>query len=386
MQVPPSPATTETCPPPPPERACTPVSDERLLPSGGGRLCALDVGSKNVKLTVASLVPGQAGVVDGERSCKTAMNLRTKVADPATGAARPLAPPDLEALVAQLETYAAICARDEGRLVAAVATEWARRVTNVDEVKRRIRRAVGLDLRVLSGEEEGAYGYAAAAHGGGDRIVLEAGSASFQLTFRGRGDGETTAISLPLGHEVAGERVWLAARGEGYRARRRAYEDEVRRLLAAEPARAASFARLRRLVATGLVDRELVSLGDSGVILALEGVLRDGAGRWADGPTYVQRLDERRRALMHAPWPKRTLSVPSVEAFLSRLETDDAAFDGLLGPCVRPVYGAKVLGHLSLIAFLARELQLAPRVLFSSGDLAEAILVDTRARRNELGR
>jgi hypothetical protein len=331
-----------------------------------------------VKLIVGSLLPGPVAMVDGERSCKVAMNLRTKVADPRTGAAGPLAPRHLEALAAQLETYARLCERDRGRLVTAVATEWARRATNVDEVKARVRQVLGIELRVLTGEQEGVYGYAAAAHGAGDRLVLEAGSASFQLTFRGRGDAETTALSLPLGHEVAGDRVWLAAGGGGFRARRRAYEEELRTLLAGEPARAAAFARLRRLVAEGRVDGELVSLGDSGVILAAEGILRDPAGRWVDGPTYLDRLDQRRRALLNAPWPKRTLSVASVEAFLGRLESDEGSFHGLLDPCVRPVYGNKVLGHLSLIAFLARELRLAPRVVFGSGEMAEAILVEAQ--------
>ncbi len=373
-------AVAATCPPAPPELECDPPQAEALPPPGARvRQCAFDIGSTNVKLIVTSTaVGGDRASLEGERVCKKAMRLRDRVVDSAM-APRALSRADMDALLAQLESYGQVCAGDGGELLGAVATQWARTATNPDEIKAWFQAKLGFPVNIITGDQEGSYGYAAATHDQLDRIILDAGGGSFQVTYWPTGESGPTATSLRFGHDESSAKVWTRPGLTSYPAARQAYLDELKKLIAATPAAAAAFARLKELVATGKLGGELVSLGDSGVILAVQGKLQDASGRFVDPPTYLQRLEERRRELAARPdvmGPKKTLTGADIEAFLARLAATPRWFEDLRSDCIRQAYGNKVLGHLTLVSHLLGEYALAPRIVFTSGEMAEGFILE----------
>ena len=368
-----------SCPARPEEAECDPVASE-VVPLGAGRVrhCAFDVGSTNVRLVMSSMVAGDASSIEGDRVCKKVMRLRDKTQDPATMMGRPLLETDMDALVAQLKTYRDRCTQEQGTMVGAVATQWARNATNQDEIRAWFKSKLGLDLNILTGDQEGGYAYAAGTHGKRDRLILDVGGGSFQLTHWATGEARPTAASVPLGHDASSTRVWARPEYTSFAAARQAYLTELAVLIAAKPETAAAFAQLKTLIQTGRLDKELLSLGDSGVILALEGKLQDPAGRWVDEPTYLQRLDERRRALAASPavGPKKTMTIAAVNAFLDTLASNDTWYADLRSECIRKAYGAKVLGFLTLVSWLARDHGLGERVVFTSGEMAEGFVLE----------
>src|SRR6185436_1149675 len=161
------------CPMAPPELECDPPMAEALAAvAGRTRQCAFDVGSTNVKLVITSSAGSDRSTLDGERVCKKALRLRDKVVD-AMMMPKALAEADMDALVAQLQKYRDLCASDGGTVLGAVATQWARTATNPDEIRSWFMAKLGLPLNIITGDQEGAYGYAAASHGQMDRIILD---------------------------------------------------------------------------------------------------------------------------------------------------------------------------------------------------------------------
>jgi hypothetical protein len=371
-------ATAAACPMPPAELECEPPQSEALPPPGGRvRQCAFDIGSTNVKLVVTSTAGGDRDSIEGERVCKKAMRLRDRVQD-AMMMPKALAETDMDALVAQLKTYGQVCADDGGTMLGAVATQWARTATNPDEIKSWFMAKMGLPLNILSGDQEGAYGYAAATHDQLDRVILDAGGGSFQVTFWPTGEPKPTAISLRFGHDESAAKVWSKPEFAEYGPARQAYIEEMNKQIAATAATAEGYAKLKQLVASGKLQGELISLGDSGVILAVEGKLQDDRGRWVDQMTYLQRLDERRRQLatVTAMGPRKTLEVADIEAFLNKLAANNTWFEDLRGECVRKAYGGKVLGHLTLVSHLVKEYGLSSRIVFTSGEMGEGFILE----------
>ena len=65
--------------------SCDPDIDEPLEPAMGRlRYCAVDIGSKNVKLTSAAMMPGDLTSLVAERDCKAAKSLGDKTYDQKT--------------------------------------------------------------------------------------------------------------------------------------------------------------------------------------------------------------------------------------------------------------------------------------------------------------
>lgn len=328
-------------------------------------------------MIITSTLGTDRATIEGDRVCKKAMRLRDKVQD-AMMMPKALAETDMDALVAQLKTYGEVCTKDKGTVLGAVATQWARTATNQDQVKTWFQAKMGMPLAIITGDQEGAYGYAAATHDQLDRIILDAGGGSFQVTYWVTGDAKPTAASVPFGHDASAEKVWTKAEFTDYGSARKAYTTELERLIANTPATATAYARLKDLVASGKLNKELISLGDSGVILAVEGKLQDERGKWVDEATYLERLDVRRRELATSTvvGPKKTLMLPEITAFLDKLATNKAWFEELRTECVRKAYGGKVLSHLTLMSHLITEYGLAPRAVFTSGEMAEGFVLE----------
>jgi exopolyphosphatase/pppGpp-phosphohydrolase len=366
------------CPAKPAEAECEPFLDEAIpLSAGRVRQCAFDIGSTNVKVIITSTMGTDRDSIEGDRVCKKAMRLRDRVQD-AMMMPKAFAEADMNDLVAQLGTYGQVCTKDKGTVVGAVATQWARTATNGDQIRAWFQQKMGMPLAIINGDQEGAYGYAAATHDQKDRIILDAGGGSFQLTYWVTGDAKPTAASVPFGHDASSDKVWTKPEHAGFGTARVAYVDELQKLIAATPATAEAFTKLGELVKNGKLNPEMISLGDSGVILAVEGKLQDAAGKWVDELTYLARLDDRRRELATSTvmGPKKTLTLTQINAFLDKLAANRASFEDLRGECVRKAYGGKVLGHLTLMSHLITKYGLGQRAVFTSGEMAEGFILE----------
>ena len=102
--------------------------------------------------------------------------------------------------VSVLEEFEKVLSGIDVTKVYAFATASLRNINNTEEALRRIRKASGIDLRVLSGEEEAVYGYVGATRGmPAERGVLaDIGGGSTELVFY-RDGAIQQALSMPVG-------------------------------------------------------------------------------------------------------------------------------------------------------------------------------------------
>lgn len=157
------------------------------------KMAIIDVGSNSFRLVVISYIPGYYFQVTDE--VREAVRLVQGMG--ATGQMR--AAPMVHA-VETMQLYAAFCKASEIGDIAAVATSAVREARNRDALLRRIQRQAGIDVRVLSGEEEAYYGYLAAVnsttlHNG---FVIDLGGGSLEIT-RVEDRHSRQSVSLTLG-------------------------------------------------------------------------------------------------------------------------------------------------------------------------------------------
>jgi len=97
--------------------------------------------------------------------------------------------------------------------IVAVGTSALRDADNAGDFKARLRQELGLDLRVLSGEEEAAYSYLAVQRGlpleGKEVLVVDVGGGSTELVW-GEGDVVRRTVSLDLGSVRLTERFLIS--------------------------------------------------------------------------------------------------------------------------------------------------------------------------------
>ncbi len=159
------------------------------------RLGVLDVGSNTVHLLVVDAHPGARPLP--AHSHKAELRL-AELLDEA-GAIGPLG---VDRLVATV-TEALRAAEDKGcEDVLPFATSAVREATNADQVLERVRIETGVDLAVLSGEEEARLTFLAARRwfgwSAGKLLVLDIGGGSLEIAV-GIDEEPDTAVSLPLG-------------------------------------------------------------------------------------------------------------------------------------------------------------------------------------------
>jgi Ppx/GppA phosphatase family protein len=358
-------AAPPTPPQSPPPSACSIAPDKAQPVVAPGReiYCAIDVGSRNVKLVVSSMEPGKPLTLRDERSCRSRLNLGTKVYDAAAPAGRqdkPLSAVDVEALANVMNEYQLQCARDKGKLVGADATEWARHAANIGEIRQALLARTSLDLDVLTPELEARYGYLAATRGRAGYLVVDAGSSSFQITSQTPGQEAPRGVSVPLGYEQAA-RIHFAE-AEGYEGGQRAYADDVKRRLTGA---GLDLTDLRAAVAGGKLGRRIVALGQDGAIhLAVGGLLRDGTGRWLQDEAAYARALGAVRATFSAEDGEvlRVLKAGEIGAYLRSLSEASQLLQLRADP-VRALYGNKALVVPVLFDVLMRELDVDTLVL-----------------------
>ena len=261
---------TEAGTPPPKASSCTIVTDKKTpIPEPSGRVvyCGIDIGSKNVKISVVSVEKGKPGTIKDERQCKRNLGLGTLVFDSTTGTAFPLGDDSIGYLIDTVKEFQAICALDRGTLIGADATQWARDATNIQDVQAKVKAGTGVDVDVLTPDQEGQYGYVAATLDSAGHLSLDPGSNSFQLSWRLQGATDIGTVSAPLGYVRASTNdVEPAA---DFASGRAAYVADATQQLGSALAKLMppmTLGAVKQLVTDGKVGKELFVVGQDGAV------------------------------------------------------------------------------------------------------------------------
>jgi Ppx/GppA phosphatase family len=336
------------------------------------RRCVIDVGSRNVKLVVASAMGDDARSLIADRTCRSRLQLGEKTFDQKTQSARALDRGDQEELARLLAEYAALCARDGAEMVGAIATEWARRATNPDEIRTTMAARARLDLAILSRESEARFGYLSATRGARGKVVLDFGSRSLQISSWARGAPAPEAASLALGIDEAGDQFLGKPEFRGYAPARAALVAALRAGLGP------SLERVRASLRAGALDPELISVGENGDLpLALAGKLWDRDTRRGVDEARYSALLRTRTPATSASFGTVTavLSARDLATFAAALDRDPKLFEELRSSPVRRIYGYKMLAVPAVVQVLAEDLGIETVVLVPQ-DMPDGLIVD----------
>lgn len=158
------------------------------------QICAVDIGSKNVKLVIGG---NEDGHIRTRLLTKETLQLGADIQENGGRIGSQKLADLREVLSRFAETGAATGA---GKMLA-IATHAVRNAVNNQEVLD-IARELGIDLDIADVEREGIVGYLAATGGAGDRIVSELGSRSCQATWWNGADFKSRCID-DMGYERA---------------------------------------------------------------------------------------------------------------------------------------------------------------------------------------
>jgi hypothetical protein len=334
--------------------------------------CAIDVGSRNVKLVVGSIADDRPATLANERQCRVRLQLSDKTFDARTATAKELGPEDRAALATLFRAYRKQCEADGGRLHGAIATEWARRAPNGQAVKRALEEETGIRMDILDRAAEARYGYLAATRGLRGRLVLDFGSRSLQLAFWSKGVSAPEGVSVPLGIDEAGDRFFSAAAAGTYAEGRRALEPVLRAALAPVLGNARASLKRKNLAP------ELFSLGENGdLALALAGKLWGGSPVKPVGEAGYGAAVKAHAATTDPRYGKVTavLGAAPLRQIEKALEENPALFEEMRAPSLRRVYGNKILVFPVLIRVLEQELGLQTLVLVPQ-EMADGFLIE----------
>jgi hypothetical protein len=349
---------------------CRPAADVPVKPAPGRRTqCVIDIGSRNVKLVVASVEGNDPRSIIDERQCQTRLRLGDKTFDPVARAGRPLGPADRDALAVVVSRYVARCGSDGGKISGALATEWARRATNIADIRGAVLARTGIEMEVLAGDREGRYGYHAATRGARGKLVVDFGSRSVQLSYWPQGAPGPSAIALPLGIDEAGDRFFGKPQHHDYRSARTAFQAAVR-------GGARRFLEKVRADIKRDPHAEIFSLAENGdVALATAGQL------WPRRQAVtVEEYGVAVRAVQRKADPgygpiTGALAARELDSLVAQIDKDRSLFEALRGDQVNRTYGYKMLAFPALITMLARELGVRTVVLVPQ-EMADGLIVD----------
>src|ERR671914_61136 len=165
------------------------------------RLAVIDMGSNSWRLVVYSYEPGTQwwSLTDEIREA-------VRIGE-GMGHENELQPAPMDRAVHTAAVFASFCKASGVEDVRALATSAIRDARNRDDLLREIHERTGLEVRVISGEEEARYAYLAIANSTTleDGAGIELGGGSLQLT-RLAGRRLAGSVSLPLGSVRMSER------------------------------------------------------------------------------------------------------------------------------------------------------------------------------------
>ncbi len=170
------------------------------------RFAAIDIGTNTILLLIAEL--------DGNGAFQV-LEDRAEIARLGKGVdhTRLIAAKEEKRSVEVLKGYLKLCERLGVTEIAAVGTSVLRDARNAREFQDRLKQELGLDLRVLSGEEEASYSYLAVQKGlaleGKELLVVDVGGGSTELIWGGD-SGLRRWASLDLGSVRLAERYLLS--------------------------------------------------------------------------------------------------------------------------------------------------------------------------------
>ncbi len=197
-----------------------------MAPTADVRIAAIDIGSNSVRQIIADVSPsGQIRVVDEMKAMpRLGEGLET------TGA---LGQTALDAAVAAVQRMVMLAKQYEALRIEIVATSAVRDASNGPEFTSRVFDSTGVEVRVLSGEEEALLSFRSAlAHfelGSGRSLVMDIGGGSLELVLAKDGLIERVA-SLPFGAVRLTERFLSPVlRPKGVRLLREHVRDGLRR-------------------------------------------------------------------------------------------------------------------------------------------------------------
>lgn len=375
--------------PAPPPVTCTVVSDKTkpITPATGRKVyCAIDLGSNNAKLQTISMEPGLPLTFKNERQCRSKLGFGAIVFDASSQTAKPLPTAQIDNLTTVMNEFKTLCALDGGALLGVDATQWARDVTNLQEVKARVKAATALDIEVLTPEAEGKYGYVAATRNAPEKLALDPGSNSFQLSWWSKGAESPSAVSIPFGYVRGAATYYPANTTDTYAVARQNHETALKSKIdtalgALTPANA--LAQLKQAVAEGNLARELFLLGQDGAThLAIRGELRD--------PTtlsWINTVDAFKARVSQEPTQYNpnygeitTLLLPAeLDNFFDTILTPEA-FLALRTEPIRSIYGQSTLPNAALFELLIKELDITTVVSVPQEMPAGFILAKAEAR------
>jgi exopolyphosphatase / guanosine-5'-triphosphate,3'-diphosphate pyrophosphatase len=184
--------------------SCVARGLKALAGFGADRYAALDVGTNSVKLHVAAYDGAWHDVADRAEVTRLGEGLD------ATGRLGAAAIARTADAISRLAAEAHALGAER---IAAAGTAGLRAAPNADELIEEVRDRCGLELEVLSGDEEARLAYVAATAAlgpaDGTRLVFDSGGGSSQFTF-GHGDTVDERFSLEVGAVRMTERYGLA--------------------------------------------------------------------------------------------------------------------------------------------------------------------------------
>jgi exopolyphosphatase/guanosine-5'-triphosphate,3'-diphosphate pyrophosphatase len=163
------------------------------------RVAAVDCGTNSLRLLLADIDPGRAGLTDVVRRMEI---VRLGQGVDQTGR---LAPEALARTMAVLREYADVIARSGAQAVRMVATSATRDADNAAEFVRLVKEVLGVAPEVLTGDEEavlsftGATGELAAGPDPGPFLVADIGGGSTEFVLGPAGGRPTHAVSVNVG-------------------------------------------------------------------------------------------------------------------------------------------------------------------------------------------
>lgn len=165
------------------------------------RVAAIDIGSNSIRLTIVDVpIAGRRVTRDEERAYA---RLGHGVLE--TGS---LSDEAMDVAITALDQMVRLAREREATHVRAVATAAVRLASNGREFVERVRREVGLEIEVISGEHEGRLALLAAIDGlaiSGELAVVDIGGGSVEVV-RGSESRVDSVVSMPLGAIVLGDR------------------------------------------------------------------------------------------------------------------------------------------------------------------------------------
>ena len=169
------------------------------------RYAAIDVGTNSVKLHVGELLD------DGRWQSVLDRSEITRLGEGLAGTGR-LGEEPIRRTVAAIAELVSAARKEGAEAIVAVGTAGLRQAVNADELLDAVREQAGVEIEVITGEEEARLSYLAATAvldvGEGRLGVFETGGGSSQFTF-GEGDRIDERFSLDLGAVPITERFGL---------------------------------------------------------------------------------------------------------------------------------------------------------------------------------